>query len=89
MYQTVDSGTLTLLDRDGEPILQGNASDVTQVLTETAKAHDDASILIVDAPITQALVDLAVNTNIKVFAAPSFTNLIKQPAHIQLISFFT
>jgi len=89
MYQTADSGTLTLLDRDGEPILKGNANDVTQVLTETAKVHDAASILIVDAPVTQALVDLAVNTNIKVFAAPSFPNLIKQPAHIQLLSFFT
>lgn len=89
IYQTVDSGTLALLDLNGELILKGNASDVTKVLTETAKVHGDANMLIVDTPITQALVDLAVSTHIKVFAAPSFTNLIKQPANIQLISFFT
>ena len=89
IHQTANSGTLTLLDLNGEPILRGDASDVTKVLTETAKAHDDANVLIVDTPITQALVDLAVNTHIKVFAAPSFTNLIKQPANIHLISFIT
>ncbi|MDR2855912.1 MAG: DNA primase [Methanomicrobiales archaeon] len=89
IYQTADSGTLALLDLNGEPILKGNASDVIKVLTETVKVHDDANMLIVDTPITQALVDLAVNTHIKVFAAPSFTNLIKQPVNIQLISFST
>ena len=89
IHQTADSGTLALLDPNGEPILKGNASDITKVLTETAKAHNDANMLIVDIPITQALVDLAVNTHIKVFAAPSFTNLIKQPANIHLISFST
>lgn len=89
IYQAINSETLALLDLNGEIILKGDASDLTKVLTETAKVRSDANMLIVDAPVTQALVDLAVSTHIKVFAAPSFTNLIKQPANIYLIPFFT
>jgi len=85
--QTINSGDLTLLDQKGDPIFKGKADDVTQVLTEIAKAQDQASMLIVDKPITQALVDLAVNTNLRVFAASSFAGLVKQPVNMQLISF--
>ena len=87
--QTINSGDLTLLDRRGEPIFKGRADDVVQVLTEVAKLHTDANVLIVDKPITQALVDLAVKTHLRVFAASSFTGLVKQPVNIQMISFST
>jgi len=85
--QTINSGDLALLDQNGESIFKGRADDVAKVLTDVAKVHADANVLIVDKPITQALVDLAVNTPLRVFAAPSFAGLVKQPVNIQLIPF--
>jgi DNA primase len=87
--QTINSGDLTLLDQKGELIFKGKSDDVIKVLTEVAKENADANMLIVDKPVTQALVDLAVNTHLKVFAAPLFAGLVKQPVNIQLISFST
>jgi DNA primase len=85
--QTINSGDLALLDQKGDLLFKGRADDVTKVLTEVAKVNINANMLIVDKPITHALVDLAVNTPLRVFAAPSFAGLVKQPVNISLISF--
>jgi len=85
--QTINSGDLTLLNQRGETIFKGRADDVTKVLTEVAMVNADANMLIVDKPMTQAFVDLAVNTRLRVFAARSFTGLVKEPVNMQLISF--
>jgi DNA primase len=93
MWNVIDkitnSGNLMLLNHGGDVIFCGKSDEIFGVLTDVEHITSDAAMLIVDAPVTQAMVDSAVHTHLTVFAAPLFPDLVKQPAQLHLLTFPT
>ncbi|MBN1166993.1 MAG: DNA primase [Methanospirillaceae archaeon] len=73
------------LDADHSCIRETDAGDpkavVTPLLTLPVKG------LVIDAPVTQKIIDLVTPYDLAYIAAPSFTSIVKRPAGIRLIRF--
>ena len=87
--KTTNSGNLMVLNHGGDVVFSGKADEIFTILTDIDQITSDAAMLIVDTPVTQAMVDLAVHTHLTVFAAPLFPDLVKQPVQLQLLTFST